>query len=227
MANFFDVLNGRNVKRTHAASGYDDDDDDYGQAAASYAMKRGETIVLGHYPGDSSYAETPLSWLVIHADGASALAVSTWGIAWRPMHDRDGEITWDKCALRYWLNTVFYKECFSDDEREIILEKTLGNERNSVYGGKRCPATRDHVFCLSYNMVSSWFGGYLSRNCLPAPWLPQGASGESCSWWLRTHGGAPGNMARINSQGVPDLYGYAATDDTVLVRPAMWVRRRG
>lgn len=143
--------------------------------------------------------------------------LSAVGVAFRPLDDTDrNDLTWENSSLRAWLNTDFYNETFSDAEKLRILEKPLGGTS---------PVLRDRVFCLSSAMVLMWFGGELDRKCPRASWLSENAENSSCygTWWLRTPGAFPGSMARVNSLGELDSYGYRAGAAGVLVRPALWL----
>ncbi|WP_274967706.1 DUF6273 domain-containing protein [Succinimonas amylolytica] len=180
-------------------------------------VARGSTVTLGRYRWKGNPGGEPLSWTALWSDSGETLVVSAVGVAFRPLDDTDrNDLTWENSSLRGWLNTDFYNETFSDAEKLRILEKPLGGTS---------PVLRDRVFCLSSAMVLMWFGGELDRKCPRASWLSENAENSSCygTWWLRTPGAFPGSMARVNSLGELDSYGYRAGAAGVLVRPALWL----
>ena len=69
-------------------------------------------------------ANIPIKWQVLQIDKSNALLASCSGIGTLPYDENGGMTSWPDCSLRRWLNNTFFKEAFSEEER---------NQINSVY----------------------------------------------------------------------------------------------
>ena len=119
----------------------------------------GDRITLGTYEqdNDTSDGAEPISWEVLAVEDGRALIVSDYAIACRSFHDECGDITWEACTLRAWLNDEFYGEAFSKADREYILLSDVENNDNLVYGTEGGEDTEDYVFLLSLEEVRDYY----------------------------------------------------------------------
>lgn len=124
-------------------------------------------------------------------------------------HDADAAVTWDRSALRAWLNGAFYEENFSDSEKELILCKTLKNEENSVYHTAGCEDTEDYVSVFSEQEVNDYFDQIKSF---------------ALNWLLRTPGNAENTVMYMSHEHQIRTYGTLVTD-TMCIRPVIHVSR--
>ena len=145
------------------------------------------------------------------------------------------ETTWKDCTLRKWLNSEFYEEAFSKDEKALIAANTYSEGEDM----------EDNVFILSYSEVEKYYpitnaGSIIDRICA----LRNGASRD---WWLRTpdeesgitsayvalitaDGGSCKPYAELANEGFcdeslwDDDYDYGIFDHAV--RPAIYLKTK-
>ena len=128
---------------------------------------------------------------------------------------------------RYWCNETFYKEHFTDEERERILLSDLTNPKNPKFGTKGGPDSQDYVFFLSYEEVKAYLPTKADRKASFSTYAANQpfyyGGGYDC-YWLRSPGlssicamcvwGIPGDMDNYGSDVGHNILGY---------RPAMWI----
>lgn len=128
---------------------------------------------------------------------------------------------------RYWCNETFYKEHFTDEERERILLSDLTNPENPKFHTKGGPETQDYVFFLSYEEVKAYLPTKADRKASFSTYAANQpfyyGGGYDC-YWLRSPGltqycamcvwGIPGEMDYYGSDVGHNILGY---------RPAMWI----
>ncbi len=107
--------------------------------------------------GDDSEAE-PIEWIILDENADGYLLLSRYVLDVQPMDSRtSGDVTWEDCEMREWLNADFYDIAFSDDEKDLIVNVTLENPDNDQYGISGGEETDDYVFLLSYDEVLDYF----------------------------------------------------------------------
>ena len=172
------------------------------------------------------YGSEKIEWIVVDRKDGKTLLVSRYVLDAQLFNDKDGEVTWETCSLRTWLNTDFYNKAFNSAEQERIqLTKltTTGNPESGLPGGND---TEDKVFLLSYDELVQY--DYLGEHQVAFVTnyaYKQGAEPNGynyCSWWLRSPGDSVGEVACVTlygeqreaASGYLNKYG---------VRPAIWV----
>ncbi len=82
-----------------------------------------ETMHMGyvHNPNCKDYF-FPIEWIILDQDDEKALVYAEKAISWTPFSIDGSPVTWEESYLRKWLNTEFYKDAFSDEERSRILK---------------------------------------------------------------------------------------------------------
>jgi hypothetical protein len=182
-------------------------------------VRKGEIVGFGGY-----------EWYILDVQDDKALLLSKIVIEER-RYDlfSKGDLTWEKCTLREYLNKDFYDLLGEDKLR--ILESTLINNCNFQYGIDGGNNTNDHIFLLSLEDVQRYFD---SKGLLKGM-DGDGTNNESLltvvdeleqkhCWWLRT----PGENS--NDAMYVDLKGNVCKEGTVSykwaggVRPAMWIK---
>ncbi|MBQ3683290.1 MAG: serine/threonine protein kinase [Succinimonas sp.] len=192
--------------------------------------REGDYIKFGVYPYDEEGNAAPIDWLVLKVKDHEALLITRYGIDCRPYHHESSAVTWESCDLRKWLNKVFLKTAFDQEELMRIKVSDLWNDRNPDYdtpGGNR---TQDAVFCLSIAETREFFADNAERQCKPTPYARQrGAWGDTgnncCFWWTRSPGRYENYAALVRTDGVPSLFGLRASFDYDAVRPALRIMR--
>ena len=197
-----------------------------------------EYILWGHYPQSASGNDnTPIKWQVVKVQGNHALLVSKYALDLHEYHSQYGNITWENCSLRKWLNSTFLNAAFTAKEQEAILLTKVDNSQsqghngagsNNVTGGND---TDDKVFILSYAEVWQFFSTDESRRCLPTgytlsknPWQSSSYKIEgipTVCWWIRWPGSRQSTASTVYFNGVRNGLEVDRTD--IAVRPAIWV----
>lgn len=142
--------------------------------ATEETVNIGDIIVFGEYEQDDNAdnGQEPIEWIVLDRDGDMLFLISRYAIENQPYHNKDEEVTWENCSLRFWLNDNFYYTAFSEQEREQIVTVTNYNHDASIldgewkmeyfeYQGDGGNNTEDKVFLLSGEQVKEYFNtGY-------------------------------------------------------------------
>ena len=194
------------------------------------SVKAGDIITFGHYEQDNNLenGEEEIEWIVLDRKEDQLLVISKYGLDAKEYSTQDTEVTWETCDLRRWLNDTFYREVFSEVEKQQIKETDVINEDNENYGIDAGNDTIDKVFLLSVSEAENLFAEDNSRTCYPTAyteaqgiWIPKSA--DTCWWWLRSPSIYGDTAARIRSDG-SITYGGDFVDCTYCsVRPAMWI----
>ena len=213
----------------------------------------GDIVPFGHYPQTASGMDhSPIEWLVLETDpeGHKALLLSLFGLDAKPYHEEYDNVSWEKCSLRTWLNSEFFREAFSAAEQEAVLTTEVGNSENQGYdwaslnyintdGGND---TRDRVFLLSFREASRYFDvEYNSiegstENTAPRMLLTPYAIARKAfynkaaalterrsmgRWWLRSPGLDRSDAAFVDFNG--SMFSYHVDESSISVRPAIWI----
>ena len=191
--------------------------------------KVGDTIYWGTYEqdNDTSNGKEDIEWLVLAIDGNKALVISKYALDCQEYNAYHADITWKKCNLRTWMNGTFLNRAFSADEQAKILSATVFADENPKYSTDPGDATTDKMFLLSITEAEKYFTTDASRKCTPTAYAKaQGAypstDGNSW-WWLRSPGRNQRAAAVVNPYGMISHLGFAVSDDSCGVRPAMWI----
>lgn len=182
------------------------------------SVKAGDIIQFGSYEQDNvkKNGKEPIDWIVLERTDDELFVVSRYILDWHPYHDRFGEITWEKCTLRQWLNEDFYHAAFDEDEKKLIKTTTIKNEDNPVWNTEGGNDTLDKLFLLSMRDVLNPNYGFdkemvnhnsredINRRCacteyarargvfvqpgLQANYMTT-ENRTASSWWLRSIGG--------------------------------------
>jgi len=157
--------------------------------------------------------------------------------------------TWAESDIRDYLNgygehrgTGFY-DSFNPQDKEKILKTRIVTYDNPWYpdrwGGE---PTEDCIFLLSLEEVCGFdnitgFGdstANLSKKVATGSYYyiddrnnstrtAKDSDGEACWWWLRSPGNLDDGAAGVGDDGSVDVGGFEVDDDTVGVRPALWI----
>lgn len=89
--------------------------------------KDGDTVAFGKYD------DGKIAWKVLEKKDNELILLSDHCIAKHAYHDKNKAVTWENCALRKWLNEIFYQKAFSDKEKAQIIKTKVGNEDNDAF----------------------------------------------------------------------------------------------
>ena len=181
-----------------------------GESTPGIEAQQGECVLFGRGMPRRGTAETPLSWRVLRREEGKLLLLCQSPAAILAYQRELGEVTWDSCDLRRWLNGIFWNLCFTESERERILPAKVETPDNHNFGTPGGPDTEDRIFLLSAEEAAA---------------LPDdGARALGCWWWLRTPGFDNSFAAAVSPEGAVVRIGSFVDTDDYAVRPALWVR---
>ena len=89
--------------------------------------KDGDTVAFGKYDDEK------IDWKVLEKKDNELILLSDHCIAKHAYHDKNKAVTWENCALRKWLNEIFYQKAFSDKEKAQIIKTKVVNEDNDAF----------------------------------------------------------------------------------------------
>lgn len=201
----------------------------------SSTISVGDVITFGHYEQDENEGVDPIEWQVLTVENDRALVISRYALEARAYHDTSGDIIWENCTLRKWLNDDFYFKAFYDSERQMIVEVINNNSSNSPYGtiSDGGNNTSDRIFLLSIDEIEKYLGNNASRECKPTLHAIENGVWEhirsdnpkyreNAWWWLRSPGFDYYNAATVDSDGTYTVGNVGTTEGAV--RPAFWLR---
>lgn len=187
-------------------------------AIRTMEKKAGSLLEFGNYKGER------ILWRVLEIENGKAFLLSEKGLDFLPYHRIDEDISWEESDIRKWLNTTFYQNAFSHEEKQVVLR--TGNMDN---GGT---ITEDLVFLLSVEEIYEYLNSSLIRRCYPAESavsqeIESEYSGGCCRWWLRSISRYPGKAESITARGtlgVTERDKQAVSAKRTAVRPAIWIQ---
>ncbi|MCR4553906.1 MAG: DUF6273 domain-containing protein, partial [Succinivibrionaceae bacterium] len=189
--------------------------------------KVGEYFTFGSYWQENEKTKTPVEWLVLAKNEKQALVISRYALDCRPYHGWSGEITWEECDLRKWLNSEFIYNVFSKEEQQRIATTMVENKDNPKYGTSGGNDTHDKLFCLNIEEVQKYFKDKVARKCQPTSYAVSRKAWKSdnrcCDWWFRSSGNNQKSAAVVRDNGSINLYGYNVSNDNNAIRVAFWI----
>ena len=207
----------------------------------------GDTVFFGTYnqgttvrgdDGTNHYLIEPIAWTVLDIQDGKKLLISKSGIVGYTYGDfySSAPVTWENSNLRKCLNSYFYDEAFSEEDKNKIIETTITNPDNDVYGTDGGNDTTDKVFVLSVPEVEKYFGGSRDednplRACYSPNELGTNGAGNLCSWFTRTPGKDQQTVAFIDYYEIGSKAGHINMEGTEVGvsgisagRPVIWVQ---
>lgn len=188
---------------------------------------KGNTVRLGTYEQDgrTSNGKESLYWRVLDIDEQGVLLVTNYVIDQIDYDNNGGELTWEDCSLRTWLNTTFFSEAFTAEEQGLIADSVVTADENAYYGRQSGNDTTDKVFLLSTSELRHYFPTKESRVGYPTQYLMnKGAWYDKdtlqCWYTTRTPGMDDSRVALVHWEG--DFFWRGdKTDSANPIRPAL------
>ena len=192
-------------------------------------------------------------WRVLDVQDGKALIISDLVLEDRAYTTEMGDVTWETCTLRNYLNNEFYDNTFNNSEKTKITETTISNEKNQWSGLPGGDDTQDKIFLLSLEEVVKYFGdsGSLTNRSV-GEWRISDKydaermaehiggtyyyedgekythkAGDVTWWWLRSPGVEGRRIVCVDYYGDIKVDGYQASQDWGGVRPALWLDLTG
>ncbi len=214
--------------------------------SAAHAISVGDHVYFGHYEQDNDRTNGPekIEWIVLAKGDDRALLISKDALDHKPYNKEYMPMTWEKCNLRSWLNSYFYRAAFTEKERERILESAVPADKNPECNTDPGNDTFDKVFLLSITEAQKFFAIDAERKCTLTPFAREKASdyikhiqldektkkaildqiqGGYWLWWLRSPGDDTGSAARVADDGSLFSSGDFVFFENA-VRPALWIK---
>jgi len=154
------------------------------------------TVRLGKY-----------DWLILDIVNNKALLMKKTSIAGIPYNDSLKEVTWEESTLRAWLNSDFYNNSFSSEERKNIVPADVENPANPSNAAEAGRSTRDYIFILSIEEALKY-----------ADIIPE----SDHNIWLRSPGSSSNKAAFISADKTIMENGYEVNSDKLAIRPVLW-----
>ena len=209
----------------------------YGKESADKLVKIdvGDTYTFGTYEQDNNFSngKEAIEWIVLAKDGNELLLISDKALDCQPYNKSWGDVTWETCSLRKWLNQDFLDVAFSDSEKDKISTVAVPATNNQKYHTNAGNSTRDKVFILNIDEAEKYFETDESRRCAPTDYaVAQGASmdnfytayGQEATtcWLLRSPGESQEKATSVTFAGSIAFSGNSGVADDC-VRPAIWI----
>ncbi len=123
--------------------------------------------------------------------------------------DSSANTSWESSSMRRYLNSVYFGESFSEKEKELIIESTIKADINNVYKGVKVNDTKDKVFLLSVDELNR-YTDYINKT-------------TKSGWWTRTPGANEGTLVFVDINKKILYYGYEMTEESIKMKPIIWV----
>lgn len=199
----------------------------------------GSIILFGDY-----------DWRILDIQDNTALIITENIIEQRSYNNFKGDVTWEKCSLRTYLNNDLYNQ-FSASDQSRIIQVLNKNDNNQWYGSHGGEDTLDCIFLLSIeDVVCKFFGD--SSKILYNPtasqryWFSSNDennfkrksifNGYEWWWWLRSSGRDNRRAVYIHNDGNVGIQGNgtfrynskfthpSTSKNYGGVRPALWLK---
>lgn len=247
------------------ASGWDVNNDITLNGVKYRRMKKGDAnwVVFdsGYYNWSSStdyhyFRYEPVKWRVLHTDGNRALLLSDVTLDDQRYHTKYEDVTWETSTVRSWLNGYgagsnqqsmnysrknFLCSAFTASEQAAIVNSSLENADNIVYGISGGNNTTDKVFLLSesdvWNTDKAKSYGFVkdgdiydeARRCQGSTYAKAMGMWSDTNtdyagngwWWLRSPGYSSNYAMNVDLLGWVDGNGRGVSHYDDGIRPAL------
>lgn len=156
-----------------------------------------DTVKLGKY-----------DWQILDIVDNKALLLKKTSESGILYNDSLNEVSWEDSTLRQWLNSCFYTDSFSAEERKNIVKSTIANPDNPSTGIDGGNDTEDYIFILSMEEALKYL------DIMPV---------SDYNIWLRTPGSSKSRAVFITSDKSIMENGYEVNSGKMAIRPALWL----
>lgn len=194
----------------------------------SSRLRLGDTIYIGQYEQDGrrSNGKEDILWQVLDISGDEIYLISVYALDQIDFDNYGGELTWDTCTLRTWLNDTFYNEAFDANEKTLIIDSYVTADKNSYYDRASGRDTIDKIFLPSIYELRHYYRNDEGRTCHPTAYLKSMSSvwydkdTNQCWYTTRTTGMDDTRVALVHWEG-GFFWRGDKTDSANPIRPAM------
>ena len=187
--------------------------------------KSNDCIKFGNYWQDKN-EKTPIEWIVLEKKEDKILLISKYCLDYKEFNTGDDLYNggWANSSLKEWLNTHFFNEAFSDNEKQQFIEKAnkvflLSREECIKYFGETDSNDKNKKLTSKATKFAIKNGCILYKPPMDA-W-----EYGCCSYWLRSTSGIHENeISIVGMDGkVNSEYGDIVTHKQA-VRPVIWIK---
>lgn len=174
------------------------------------------------------YQDEDIDWIVISKSNKRMLLISEKIIDAKKVSSQNTDTHWANSELREWLNNDFYNSTFNEKEKNRIVARTL----KATYKNEKIETT-DNVFIISKSAVEKYFEDEQSRiaECTDFTVDNTNIKKKSTddenvyrgSWWIRNIGKNDNCFKYVKADGSINENGHNVNDDSIGVRPAIWI----
>ncbi len=143
------------------------------------------------------------------------------------MEDDSEAWEWEHSEIRRWLNTEFYKKCFSNEEKKKI-QKCMTDCGDILGRANESGAVYDHVFLLNDAEANLFFKSDAARKITGTPddvSILRFERDEDAGdwWWLRSPGDTFEYACCVNPDGGIDRHGAWVHSTVCAIRPVILI----
>lgn len=210
------------------------------------AAKVGDKVYFGSYEqdNDNSNGKENIEWNVLAKENNKALVISNKILDCRQFNTSYGNVTWENCTLRKWMNDEFLNAAFNkQQQKQIQITNVSALNEPSIPGDYKynpCNMTKDKIFLLSNSEIKKYFNSEEELICSATNYaVANYAYGDEdrdidlSLWWLRDVVYRFGNnyyynydcAGTINTMyGIDNGFHSVKRRTCIGVRPAMWIK---
>ena len=200
----------------------------------------GDIVEFGSYPYYADGTKESIKWLVLEVKDNKALLISCHILDVAQYHSAWEEVTWEKSALRKWMNGSFYNNAFSNSDRDRIVSVENENPENKYSGFAAISGgfdTKDKVFALCTAEVVEYFGVEVrgfhnpknTTEALATEWTEYAISRQDPDdeygyrgWFTRSPASTRKEVAFVSANGY--AFNSYSVQGNQGVRPAVWIK---
>ena len=127
----------------------------------------GQTVTFGKFETNCDFNTIDdLEWIVVKKEGDKVLLFSKYSLLSMPFGDwsQESYVSWKNSEIRNYLNGTFYYDCFTDEERKLIVSTTNVPSDEEIELG--AIQTSDKLFIPSSSEMNQLFYSSNDMRCL-------------------------------------------------------------
>ena len=194
--------------------------------AATAEIKAGDTVIFCSYEqdNDQTNGKEPIEWVVMEVEGGDAMLLSRYVLDILAYNDGNMKTSWKNSSLRRRLNSTFYDEAFTAEEKGQLIIKELETKYDEG-------TTADPVTLMTCPDALRIFENHKARQCVGTPYAKAKGLYQSkkykgfTHWWTRNPSWESYNKASyVAASGGTMKCGAPLTNKNFGVRPLIYLK---